>query len=199
MPNVPYAARTNHAFMLTESVAIAQLICQGESEAVIKQKVLVEDIFQMRSHTSRERTLQNLLKRLHKVPPIYLELLANGNLDVRRLTNLFLILRENRLLCELIDEVLLEKLQHFDVMVKAVDLRSFFETKREQIPNLTRWSDSTYQKVMSSTVSILVHAGLLQPSKPRGSYEIRSVPVPLMLREQLLADGFSDYLKLLLN
>lgn len=185
--------------MLTESVAIAQLICQGESEAVIKQKVLVEDIFQMRSHTSRERTLQNLLKRLHEVPHIYLELLANGNLDVRHLTNLFLILRENRLLCELIDEVLLEKLQHFDVMVKAVDLRSFFETKREQIPNLTRWSDSTYQKVMSSTVSILVHAGLLQPSKPRGSYEIRSVPVPLMLREQLLADGFSDYLKLLLN
>ncbi len=116
---------------------IAQLICQGESEATIRQKVLVEDIFQMRSHSSRERTLQNVLKRLHNAPPIYLELLANGNLDVRRLTNLFLILRENRLLCELIDEVLLEKLQHFDVSVRAADLRSFFETKREQIPNIT--------------------------------------------------------------
>ncbi|MBW4444683.1 MAG: DUF1819 family protein [Plectolyngbya sp. WJT66-NPBG17] len=137
MSNVSYAARTNHAFMLSEIVMIAQLICQGESEATIRQKVLVEDIFQMRSHSSRERTLQNVLKRLHNAPPIYLELLANGNLDVRRLTNLFLILRENRLLCELIDEVLLEKLQHFDVSVRAADLRSFFETKREQIPNIT--------------------------------------------------------------
>lgn len=199
MPNVLYAARTNHAFMLTESVMIAQLICQGETEATLKQKVFVEDLFQIRSHTSRERTLQNLLKRLHGVPHIYLELLADGSLDVRRLTNLFLILRENRLLCELIDQVLLEKLQHFDVIVKAVDLRSFFETKREQIPNLARWSDSTYQKVVSSTVSILVQAGLLRASKPRGSYEIRSVPVPTVLREQLLADGYSHYLKLLLN
>ncbi|MBE9014405.1 DUF1819 family protein [Pseudanabaenaceae cyanobacterium LEGE 13415] len=199
MSNVSYAARTNHAFMLSETVMIAQLICQEESEAAIRQKVLVEDIFQMRSHSSRERTLQNVLKRLHNAPPIYLELLANGSLDVRRLTNLFLILRENRLLCELIDEVLLEKLQHFDVSVRSADLRSFFETKREQIPNLAKWSDSTYQKVVSSTVSILVHAGLLQVSKPRGNYEIRSIPVPSVLREQLIADGFSDYLKLLLN
>lgn len=199
MSNVLYAARTNHAFMLTESVKIAQLICQGEAEATIRHKVLVEDLFQMRSHTSRERTFQNILKRLHDVPPIYLELLANGNLDIRRLTNLFLILRENRLLCELIDEVLLERLKHFDVTVRAADFRSFFETKREQIPNLTKWSDSTYQKVVSSTVSILVHAGLLQPSKPRGNYEVCSMPVPSVLREQLLRDGFSDYLKLLLN
>ena len=57
---------------------------------------------------------------------------TTGNPDTRRLTILFLILREHRLLRELIAEVLLDKIKGFDYVVTPGDLRTFFEGKRDQ-------------------------------------------------------------------
>ena len=45
----------------------------------------------------------------------------------------------------------------------------------------------------------LVRAGLLFPIQPKGDYEIRSMPVPSQLRQQLILDGFESYLALMLN
>ncbi len=198
MTETTYAARTNNAFVLTETVTVAELIHQGATEDDIRRQVLVEDLFQLRSQASREQALQTILKRLHQVPESYVKIIATGNIDIRRYTILFLILREHRLLRELIAEILLDKINAFDYVVTAADLRTFFEGKREQ-STIAAWSDSTYKKVISSTVKVLVNAGLLQPSSQRGNYEIRSIPIPSVLREQLLSDGFGSYLALMLD
>jgi hypothetical protein len=199
MTETAYAARTNHAFVLTETVTVAELMHQGATADDIRRQVLVEDLFQLRSQVSRERALQTILKRLHQVPETYVHLIATGNIDIRRYTILFLILREHRLLRELVAEMLLDKIKAFDYVVTAADLRTFFEGKREQSATVAAWSDSTYKKVISSTVQVLVNAGLLQPTSQRGNYEIRSIPVPSVLRQQLLNDGFGHYLALMLD
>ncbi|WGV28811.1 DUF1819 family protein [Halotia branconii CENA392] len=177
--------RDNNAFVLTETVKVAELMHWGLTQKDIRQRVLVEDLFQLRSQVSRERALQTILKRLHQVPEAYIKLIATGNPDTRRLTILFLILREHRLLRELIAEVLLDKLKGFDYMVTLADLRTFFEGKRDQNSTVAAWSDSTYKKAASNTLLVLVNAGLLQPTSPRGNYQIRAVPVssPLRLME----------------
>jgi hypothetical protein len=199
MTETAYAARTNHAFVLTETVTVAELMHQGATADDIRRQVLVEDLFQLRSQASRERALQTILKRLHQVPETYVHLIATGNIDIRRYTILFLILREHRLLRELVAEILLDKIKAFDYVLTAADLRTFFEGKREQSATVAAWSDSTYKKVMSSTVQVIVNAGLLQPTPQRGNYEIRSIPVPSILRQQLLNDGFGHYLALMLD
>ncbi len=160
---------------------------------------MVEDLFQLRSQASRVRALQTILKRLGQVPGAYIQLIATGNPDIRRLTILFLILREHRLLCEFIAEVLLDKIKGFDYVLTPADLRTFFEGKRDQSLTVAAWSESTYKKVASNTVLVLVNAGRLQPVSPRGNYQIRAVPVPSALRQQLLADGLGHYLTLMLD
>jgi Putative inner membrane protein (DUF1819) len=199
MTKTAYADRTNHAFALTETVTVAELIYQGATEDDIRHQILVEDLFQLRSQVSREGALQTILKRLHQVPEIYVKLIATGNIDIRRYTILFLILREHRLLRELVAQMLLDKIKAFDYVVTAADLRTFFEGKREQSATVAAWSDSTYKKVISSTVRVLVNAELLQPTSQRGNYEIRSIPIPSVLRQQLLNDGFGHYLALMLD
>jgi hypothetical protein len=199
MTETAYAARTSHAFVLTETVTVAELIHHGATQEDIRQRVLMEDLFQLRSQVSRERALQTILKRLHQVPEAYIKLIATGNPDTRRLTILFLILRENRLLRELIIEVLLDKLKGYDYVVTIADLRTFFEGKRDQNPTVAAWSDSTYKKAASNIVLVLVNAGLLQPTSPRGNYQIRALPVPSPLRQQLVADGLGHYLTLMLD
>jgi Putative inner membrane protein (DUF1819) len=199
MTETAYAARTNHAFVLTETLRVAELMYQGATQEDIRQRVLVEDLFQLRSQVSRERALQTVLKRLQQVAEEYIQLIATGNPDTRRFTILFLILREHRLLRELIVEVLLDKIKGFDYVVTTADLRTFFEGKRDQNLTVAAWSDSTYKKAVSNTLLVLVNAGLLQPTSPRGNYQIRSVPVPSALRQQLLADGLAHYLTLMLD
>ncbi len=199
MTETAYAARTNHAFVLTETLRVAELMYQGATQEDIRQRVLVEDLFQLRSQVSRERALQTILKRLQQVPEEYIQLIATGNPDIRRFTILFLILREHRLLRELIDEVLLDKIKGFDYVVTTADLRTFFEGKRDQNSTVAAWSDSTYKKAASNTLLVLVNAGLLQPTSPRGNYQIRSVPIPSALRQKLLADGLGYYLTLMLD
>jgi len=199
MPETAYTARTNNAFVLTETIRVAELMHQGATQEDIRQRVLVEDLFQLRSQVSRERALQTVLKRLQQVPEKYIQLIATGNPDTRRLTILFLILRENRLLRELIAEVLLDKIKAFDYLLTSGDLRTFFEGKREQSSKVAAWSDSTYKKAASNTILVLINAGLLQPMSPRRNYQIRVVPLPSPLRQQLLADELGHYLTLMLD
>ena len=199
MTETAYIAHTNNAFVLTETIAVAELIHSGVNQEDIREQVLHNDLFQLRSPISRERALQIIFKRLRQVPEAYIELIATGNYDIRRLTILFLILREHRLLGELIVEVIQEKIKGFDYIITPSDLRSFFAVKREQSSTVAAWSESTYKKVASNSVLVLVKAGLLQPISPRGHYQIRAVPMPSVLRQQLLADGFSSYLSLMLD
>ena len=199
MTETTYAARTSYAFVLTETATVAQLIHQGATQEEIWQQVLMEDLFGLRSQVSRARALQTILKRLGGATEAYVELIATGNPDIRRLTILFLILQENRLLREFIAEVLLDKIKGFDRVVTGADLRTFFETKRDSCSAVAAWSESTYKKVASNTLLVLVNAGLLQPTSPKGNYQIRAVPIPSALRQQLLADGLSHYLTLMLD
>ncbi|MEL7357899.1 MAG: DUF1819 family protein [Cyanobacteria bacterium J06560_6] len=199
---VDYKAQTKHVFPLAETVAVAKLLVEGDSRADIRRKVLEEDLFELRSQSSREGALRTILRRLDNLPQAYLELLANGNSDTRRFTLLFLVLREHRLLRELIAEVVVEKLKGLNLLVTSTDLKTFFDAKREQEITLAQWSDSTFQKAASNALLVLVRAGLLQPQPAggkRGNYEIRAVPLPAALRQQLVLDGYEPYLALMLH
>lgn len=199
MANANYINFTKQAFALPETVIIAALITKGASPDEVKQQVLDHDVFQLRSRSSREGALRTILRRFNNVSKDYIDLLASDNPDLRRFTLLFLLLQENRLMRELITEVLIEKLNQLDPIAKGTEIRSFFETKREQEPVVAQWSASTFERTAQNTVMALARAGLLFPIQPKGDYEIRSMPVPSQLRQQLILDGLEPYLALMLN
>jgi hypothetical protein len=152
--NSSYAAYTKYAFALTETVAIAELRCQGLEYETIKQRVVVDDLLQIRSQTSRQGAFRTIWQRLEKLPSEYIYLIAKGHADIRRFTVLFAILLEHRLLQELIANVLLNKVKQFDLMIAPTDVRVFFETQRENSQTLASWSEATYQKASSGSFAL---------------------------------------------
>jgi hypothetical protein len=199
MTGTAYTAHTNNPFILNETVTVAELMYHGVTQEEIRQQVIQGNLFQLRSQVSRERGLYTVLKRLRQVPDSYIQLIATGNFDTRRLTILFLILQEHRLLREFMTEVVLEKIAGFDFTITSADVGGFFTRKREQNSAIARWSESTYKKVASNTLLVLVNAGLLKTTASRRHYQIRAVPIPSELRQQLLADGNASYLPLMLD
>ena len=63
MTETAYTAHTNNAFVLTETVAVVELIHCGVKHEDIREQVLREDLFQLRSQVSRERGLQTILQQ----------------------------------------------------------------------------------------------------------------------------------------
>ena len=142
------------------------------------------------------RALEQLL---NNIPLPYLQFLATGNSDLRRSTLLFLTLRINRLLREVISEVLLDRLKSLDRSLDSNTIAAFFSLKCEQEQVVSQWSRSTYRKVWSNTILILVRSGLLLPSRDKKTYEIQAMPIPFQLKQQLENDRLELYLKLMLN
>jgi Putative inner membrane protein (DUF1819) len=202
-----YKAYTNFPFLLCEASLVAQLLQQGLSLQHVKRQFLDSspeiipniDILQIRSKASRQGTMRALEQLLTNIPPPYIQFLATGHSDLRRHTLLFLTLRTNRLLREVISEVLLERLKSLDRSLDRNTLAAFFDLKCEQENVMNRWSKSTYQKVCSNTILILVRSGLLIASQDKKTYEIQAMPVPIQLRKQLETDRLELYLKLMLN
>ncbi|GEM_PF-457748 len=210
-----YKASTNFPFLLCEASLVARLIQEGLSWQQIKGQVVdvsqemlrdslaerlrQRDILQIRSKASRQGALRALEHLLHHIPQPYIQFLATGNSDLRRATLLFLTLRINRLLREVISEVLVERLKSLDRALDRNTLAAFFDLKYEQEQIVSQWSKSTYRKVCSNTVLILVRSGLLIPGNNQKTYEIQAMPVPIQLKQQLKNDGLELYLKLMLN
>ena len=194
-----YKAYTNFAFLLTESGLISQLICNKLSFIQIKNEIVENDILQVRSQSSRKGVFRSLRELLENIPQQYIEFLAHGNSDLRRYTLLFLSLRLNRLLRDVISELLLDRLQSLNPTLDHKIFKAFYEQKREQEPVLSRWSNSTYQKACSNTILILIRSGILIPSKNKKTYEIQAMLLPFGLKQQLLLDGLESYVKLMLN
>jgi Putative inner membrane protein (DUF1819) len=202
-----YKAHTNFPFLLSEATSIAQLLSQGLSLAQIKAQVIdpqqetlcEEDILQFRSKASRQGAWRVLEQLFKNTPHSYIEFLTTGHSDLRRYTLLFLTLRTNRLLREIISEVLLDRLKSLDRSLDRQTISAFFDRKCEQEQIVGQWSKSTCRKVCSNTVLILVRSGLLIPSQDKKTYEIQAMPIPFQLKRQLQNDGLELYLRLMLN
>ena len=194
-----YITYTRCLFAFTETVKIASLLERGETLENIRDLVLQKDLLQIRSLASRKSSLRIILKRLSLLSERYIQFIATDNIDLQRLTIFWTILREHRLLRELIREVIIEKLYRLERVVSDRDLHDFFVAKYEQKEVIRSWSESTYQKTASHIVTTLVRAGLLYPIQYRKQYEIRPAPLPRELRHQLISDGWEHYLLLMLD
>ena len=195
---VTYSALTNQGFLLRETVEVASRLAAGaQAEDVLKQ-VKEQDLFQLRTVKSRQTIGSAVLARLDGVPPRLLRLLVDGGSDVQRLTNLYLILVQHRLLRELLLEVVHEALRRLATVVTMDEVNVFIEHKRDQHAAVGGWSDQTLQKARSNMLNVCVSADLLTPMD-RSSYAVKAQWVPKILREELKAADREVFLRTLLD
>ena len=192
-----YAAYTNQGFLLREIGIVAGLLLQGVSNDDLRQRVEQDDLFQLPSKSSRKTILGAVQQRLSNVPDSLLILLAEGSLDLRRLTNLYLILLKHRLLRDFIAEVVLEELRRFSRMLPPSEVGAFTHRKHDQVPDIAGWSEATLNKSRSNIITICLQAGLL--SEAPDGFAIQPQVVPQTLRDELIQAGRQAFLPLLLD
>lgn len=190
------ASITGRPFLFNETVAVARLLAEERDEQEISHTVVEDNLFQVESVHSRRFTLGVIMSRLKRSPDELLEFLAYGEQNLARLANLYLMLREYRLLREISAELLADKLLLFDETLSRPELERFLEHKREQSDVIAGWSEKTFEKVRRNAARVFVDAGLLEG---RGPWRITPPFVPEALRQFLREQGDDRYLTLMLD
>ena len=191
-----YAAFTNHAFLLDETVAVAALLKEDFAPDEVKRLILEQDLFSLRANASRRTLASAILTRLKGVPEVFLDNLS-GDRTLQMYTTFYLILLRHRLLREFIEEVLLEHVQRLVRNVTETEITAFFERKRQLEPVVAKWSEATLNKSRVNLIKILVEATVL--AKTSGGFDIVPNLIPEKLKHDLRTVGHKSFIILMLG
>ncbi len=124
--------------------------------------VLERNALQTRSLASAKRLESELRQRLQLLSEPQLMLLAEG-MSVDRLAMAWLaVLKRIQLTVELTRDLLLNKIQGSDPVLRRSDMTSFYEVCEQLHPELQALSASSEKKVRSTVLAMLREAGLLE-------------------------------------
>lgn len=171
-----YAAFSNQGFLLNEVVRLAHQLSRGLYMPEVRRQAIDDNWFQLRSINSRKTITNAVLQRLEGISPAALHWLVEGDRSTQRLVNLYLILRKHLLLQEFLQELVAEKIACFSYQLGQSEVRLYFQAKREQVPQLSAWSEATFAKSCRNILTMLKEASLLE--RKNSSYLIHPPVLP---------------------
>lgn len=153
--------------LLPESTEIAHAYVQSEDWAVVRQKVMNENLLQKTRMRSRKRYFEGLSKRFKAAYRWELECIASSELEVKRAVLFLIICRNYAFIRDFYIEVIRRKLLVNDFSLLDYEYHAFFEHKLEEHPELNELSDSSKQKVRAIVLKVHREAGILEKDKAK--------------------------------
>ncbi len=123
--------------------------------------VLERNALQTRSLASAKRLESELRQRLQLLSEPQLMLLAEGMSDDRLAMAWLAVLKRIELTVELTRDLLLNKIQGSDPVLRRSDMTGFYEVCEQQHPELQALSNSSEKKVRSTLLGMAREVGLL--------------------------------------
>lgn len=157
-----YTAFSNQGFLLNEVVQLARQLNHGLGLSEARRQAIDDNWFQLRSISSRKTIVNAVVQRLEGVSPAALRWLVEGDRPTQRLVNLYLILQKHLLLQEFLQELVADKIDCFSYQLSQSEIRLYFQAKREQVPQLSAWSEATFAKSCRNILTMLKEASLLE-------------------------------------
>lgn len=147
-------------FLYRETKLIAELIDQGMSDEEIKEKVIDENIFQVKSVDRRKRFYSEIKKRLDELDEYLLEKLLNSDTSTSKAISLYAIIKKDTLFYEWMREVVWDKILTLDYNLTKYDTEKFFLNKEEQSKQIASWKRITKEYLIDAYHQTLVEAEL---------------------------------------
>ena len=140
---------------------IARIYGKVGSWEKTKSLVIENNHLQTRSLSTAIRLETELRQRLKHLNESQLKLLADGSSNERLAMTWVAVLKRIKLTTELTRDLLLEKLEGSDPVLRRSDMTDFYKSKEKQHPELKALSYSSHKKIQSTLLSMLREVGLL--------------------------------------
>lgn len=187
-----YSARLNGAsFLHRELKIIAPLKLNGMSDKEIREKVLNENLFQVKKVLSSERLLPSVIDRANALDDYLLNKILEADLSTSKMINLLAIVKTERLFYEFMNEVIAEKFRTNDFQLETKDFNMFFNHKIEQTEFVANLSDESIKRLKSIFKGLLYHAGYIDK---RNGTELSPVYLEKEIIKHIKANGDTHYM-----
>lgn len=160
-------------------------------EDEIKDKVIGENLYQLRNETRLRRTFNYVYNRLSSLPDGAVELLVKVDNENAKLLTLIAIMNTDKLFFEFVYEVYRGKVILGEKTIEDRDINGFFDDKAAQSEEVADWSESGIKKLKSCYMKNLADAGLIESTKTR---VIRHALVNYRIEELLHSNGMDAYI-----
>lgn len=195
MRETPYSTElTGHPLLFTETRMTAKMRRSGLSDDEIMAEIWEHNLYQCNGRKKLRKRARTILKRLDTLSTTLLEVVAEGPLDLARLTVLYAIAKSNRLVAEFMIEVYLPNARMTEGRIERSDAKEFFRKLAEQNDSVASWSESTIERLRQAVVKLLADVGLIEST--RNPRIIRPI-VPADYRAALRTVGDEYYADLL--
>ena len=162
-----------------------------------KSIVIKNNELQTRSNSTGIRLERELRQRLKNLSEPQLILLAKGSINDRLAMTWLGVLKRIKLVSELSHELLLEKIEGSDPILRRSDMAEFFKKKEKQFSEFKNLSDTSHKRINSIVLSMLREMGLLVgESKTKGDlgtlqrYNLSAQSRELIDKEGEIYSGF---------
>ena len=126
-----------------------------------KAIVIENNELQTRSISTGIRLETELRQRLKNLSEPQLILLAKGTINDRLAMTWLGVLKRIKLIKELSHELLLEKIEGSDPILRRSDMVEFYKKKEKQFSEFKNLSDTSHKRINSTVLSMLREMGLL--------------------------------------
>lgn len=177
------AGMVSQVFAFVETKQTAELMAAGMSKDEIKDKVIGENLYQLRNETRLRRTFNYVYNRLSSLPDGAVELLVKVDNENAKLLTLIAIMNTDKLFFEFVYEVYRGRVILGEKTIEDRDINGFFDDKAAQSEEVAGWSESGIKN--------LADAGLIESTKTR---VIRHALVNYRIEELLHSNGMDAYI-----
>lgn len=156
---------TKYDFSFTaSSLRINEMVLVAKAHHAGVEVDYVNDLGGGKSSTGK-RMLIEINKRLSFLKDDQLELLVNGDLELKKQIGFLSICKAHGFIRDFVLEVLREKLLMYDYQITDGDYVSFFRRKYEEHEEMEKLTDVTLYKIRQVTFKILEQSGLIDTIK----------------------------------
>lgn len=186
------AGMVSQLFWFTETKNTVKCINKGMDTNDILNKVINQNIYQIKAEDRRKRAFNCILRRLSALPEDLAMKIDTMDSSSAKILVLIGIMKTDLLFFEFVYEVFREKIMLGEKKLEDRDLNLFFDNKRAQSEIIQKWSDSGIKKLKSCYVKLLAEAGLLKISK--GNREIIPALINYKVEDELVKANMEIYL-----
>ncbi len=176
MSNTKYSMSFTTATLLyRESLTSAQLYTELGNWDAVRDKIIAENLLQMRTLNASRRIVREVISRLKLLTSLELEILGDGMQHEQNYVLWLAVCKRYQFIYDFAVEVLREKFLRFDFELVHPEYDTFFQAKAEWHPEVERVAPSTQGKLRQIVFKMLHEAELLAKNN-------RIIPALLTLR-----------------
>lgn len=185
---------TSERLIKNEMTVVINLYLQGMRKDEIRDVVIDENLFNMRSVAAIKENLSKINRRINYIDENLMQIYINNNSNDSMVILFYTFLSSFRIAREFVIEVVYHNWINHKKIVTPADINCYFEEKAEQSDVVSKWTEGTSKRIKNRVLEFCTKCGIME--KQKDEFNIKPLQISPELRNYIKDND--EYKKILI-